>query len=78
MPSYAIIARRYFVPGQAGWRISLVLSLTLLGMALGGWMAGLLYDWTGSYRLAFINAIGFNLLNMAIAFVLLRRARLGL
>jgi cyanate permease len=47
-------------------------------MALGGWMAGLLYDWTGSYRLAFINAIGFNLLNMAIAFVLLRRARLGL
>ncbi|MBT3334722.1 MAG: MFS transporter [Rhodospirillaceae bacterium] len=78
VPSYAIIARRYFVPGQAGWRISLVLSLTLLGMALGGWMAGLLYDWTGSYRLAFINAIGFNLLNMAIAFVLLRRARLGL
>ena len=78
VPSYAIIARRYFVPGQAGWRIALVLSLTLLGMAFGGWLAGFLYDLTGSYRMAFIIAVGFNLANMAIAFALLRRARLGL
>jgi MFS family permease len=77
VPSYAMIVRRYFVPGQAGWRIALVLSMTLLGMALGGWLAGLLYDLTGSYRMAFINAVIFNLLNMAIAGALLRRARQG-
>ena len=78
VPSYAIIVRRYFVPGQIGWRIAVVLSMTLLGMALGGWLAGYLYDLTGSYRLAFVNAVAFNVLNMAIAGILLRRARQGL
>jgi MFS family permease len=78
VPAYAIIVRRFFAPGQVGWRIALVLSMTLLGMALGGWLAGLLYDLTGSYRMAFINALAFNLLNMAIAGALLRRARQAL
>lgn len=78
VPSYAIIARRYFVPGQAGWRIALLLSMTLLGMALGGWLAGLLHDWTGSYRAAFIGAVAVNILHVAIAGLLLRRARQGL
>ena len=78
VPSYAIVARAYFTPGQIGWRTALVLSMTLLGMALGGWLAGLLYDLTGSYRMAFVNAVGFNLLNMAIAGMLLRRSRQGL
>jgi len=75
VPAYAIIVRRYFAPGQTGWRIAMVLSMTLLGMALGGWLAGLLYDLTGSYRLAFINAVAFNVLNMVIAGILLRRER---
>lgn len=75
VPSYAIIVRRYFPPGQTGWRVAMVLSMTLLGMALGGWLAGLLYDLTGSYRLAFINAVAFNVLNMVIAGILLRRSR---
>ncbi len=75
VPSYAIIVRRYFVPGETGWRVALVLSMTLLGMALGGWLAGLLYDLTGSYRMAFINAVAFNILNMMIAGMLLRRSR---
>ncbi len=78
VPSYAIVVRRYFVPGQAGWRIAMVLSMTLLGMALGGWLAGLLYDWTGSYRVAFINAVAVNILHVIIAGLLLRRARRGL
>jgi MFS family permease len=78
VPSYAIIVRRYFVPGQAGWRIALVLSMTMLGMALGGWVAGLLYDWTGSYRVAFINAVAVNIGHIIIAGWLLQRARQGL
>ena len=75
VPAYAIIVRRYFVAGQTGWRIAMVLAMTLLGMALGGWLAGLLYDLTGSYRLAFINAVAFNVVNMVIAGILLRRSR---
>jgi cyanate permease len=47
---------------------------TLFGMALGGWLSGAIYDLTGSYRAAFINGIGWNLLNLTIAFWLLRRA----
>ncbi|MBT6427425.1 MAG: MFS transporter [Rhodospirillaceae bacterium] len=78
VPSYAVIVRGYFVPGQVGWRISVVLSTTLLGMALGAWLAGLLYDWTGSYRLAFIIAVAVNILHMIIAWFLLRRARQSL
>lgn len=74
VPSYAIIVRRYFPPGEAGGRTGIVLMFTLLGMAVGGWMAGAIFDLTGSYDMAFINAIGFNILNMAIAGGLLRRA----
>lgn len=73
VPSYTIIIRRYFPPGGAGWRIATVLLFTMLGMALGGWMSALLYDLTGNYKAAFINAVAFNLFNMALAYILLRR-----
>jgi predicted MFS family arabinose efflux permease len=46
---------------------------SLFGMALGGWMSGAIFDWTGSYNAAFVNGSLWNLLNMAIAFWLLRR-----
>jgi MFS family permease len=74
VPSYAIIIREYFSPREAGARLGIVLMATLFGMALGGWMSGVLFDLTGSYRAAFIHGIGWNLLNMSIAFWLLRRA----
>jgi MFS family permease len=74
IPSYAIIIREYFSPREAGARLGIVLMATLFGMALGGWMSGVLFDLTGSYRAAFIHGIGWNLLNMSIAFWLLRRA----
>jgi hypothetical protein len=48
---------------------------TLLGMALGGWMSGKIFDLTGSYHAAFINGTAWNLLNFAIVLVLLRRVR---
>jgi len=75
VPSYAIIVREFFAPGEAGTRTAVVLMATLFGMALGGWLSGAIFDLTGSYRAAFINGIGWNLLNMAIAFWLLRRAQ---
>ena len=50
---------------------------TLLGMALGGWMSGVIFDLTGSYQAAFLNGIGWNLLNMSIMTWLLLRSRRG-
>jgi MFS family permease len=75
VPSYAIIVREYFDPKVAGATVSVVLTSTLFGMALGGWMSGAIFDLTGSYRAAFFNGIAWNLLNMAIAGALLLRAR---
>ena len=76
VPSYAIIVREYFPPHEAGERVGAVITATLFGMALGGWMSGAIYDLTGSYRAAFVNGIVFNLLNVSIALFLLRRSRL--
>jgi MFS family permease len=74
VPSYAIIVREYFAPREAGTRIGIVIMATLFGMALGGWMSGAIFDYTGSYRAAFANGLGWNLLNVTIAtWLLLRR-----
>jgi MFS family permease len=73
VPSYAIIVREYFPPREAATRVGLAVSTTVIGMALGGWMGGVLFDMTGSYRAAFINGIGWNVLNAAIAWWLLSR-----
>ncbi len=75
VPSYALIVRDYFPAHQAGTRISLVLTATVLGMALGGWLSGEIYDFTGSYAWAFLHGIGWNLVNMAIAAWLMLRRR---
>ena len=74
VPAYAVIIRDYFPPNEAGVRVSMVLTATLLGMALGGWMSGMIFDLTGSYQAAFVNGVLWNLLNMAIALWLLRRS----
>ena len=75
VPSYAIIVREHFPPAEAGARVGTVLMATLLGMALGGWMSGKVFDLTGSYHAAFINGIGWNLLNLSIVLFLLSRLR---
>ncbi|MBX6369546.1 MAG: MFS transporter [Rhodospirillales bacterium] len=74
VPSYAVIVRQYFPARETGLRVGLVLSATLAGMALGGWMSGAIFDWTGSYRTAFLNGIAWNVLNAAIAAWLLWRS----
>jgi len=76
VPSYALIVREYFTPKEAGARVGTVLMATLLGMALGGWLSGAIFDWTGSYRAAFVNGIAWNLVNVGIVgFLLYRVAR---
>ncbi|MDB5897052.1 MAG: major facilitator transporter [Ramlibacter sp.] len=79
VPAYALIVREYFPPQQAGARVGTVLMATLLGMALGGWMSGAVFDLTGSYRAAFLNGIAWNFLNLSIVgFLLWRASSMGL
>ena len=75
IPMYAVIVREYFSPHEAGVRVGMVLGATLLGMALGGWMSGLIFDLTGSYSATFINAVIWNLFNLIILLWLLSRRR---
>jgi len=75
VPSYAIIVREYFPPKEAGARVGSVIFATMIGMALGGWMSGKVFDLTGSYHAAFINGLAWNLLNLSIASWLLWRVK---
>lgn len=67
VPSYAIIVREHFPASQAGRRVGAVMMATMLGMALGGWMSGKMFDLTGSYQAAMINGVFWNVLNLSIA-----------
>jgi MFS family permease len=73
IPSYAIIVREFFPSREAGWRLGVVLMASIFGMALGGWISGLLFDLTGSYRVAFAHGLLWNMLNVGIAMWLLTR-----
>ena len=73
VPAYAIVIREHFPASQTGARVGTVLLFTLIGMALGGWMSGKVFDLTGSYHAAFLNGIFWNLVNLAIVVFLLRR-----
>ncbi len=75
VPSYAVIVREYLPAREAGARVGLVMMATIMGMALGGWMSGWIYDLTGSYRMAFVNGIGWNLMNLSILFFILIKSR---
>ena len=71
VPSYAIVVREHMPAKEAGARVGFVLMMTIVGMALGGWLSGWIYDLSGSYTLAFWNGILWNLLNLVIIFSLL-------
>jgi MFS family permease len=71
VPTYAIIVRQYFSSKEVGIRIGVVLMATLFGMALGGWMSGVIFDHTGSYRVAFLNGLIWNVVNAVIVVWLL-------
>ncbi|MCY4231984.1 MAG: MFS transporter [Alphaproteobacteria bacterium] len=74
VPSYAIIIREYFPARQAGGRIGMALLFTMLGMAIGAWLAGAIHDLTGSYRVAFAGAVAVNIGHLGLAAFLLQRA----
>ena len=73
VPSYALIVREYLPAREAGARVGFVIMATIVGMALGGWMSGWIYDMTGSYQMAFLNGIGWNFLNIGIMVLILMK-----
>ena len=75
VPSYAIIIREYLPGVDAGTRVGFVMMCTIMGMAIGGWMSGWIYDLTGSYAAAFWNGIVWNFMNIAIVLFLITRNR---
>ncbi len=73
VPSYTIIVRDHLPANEAGYRIGFVLFATLVGMAVGGWSSGKIFDLTGSYQAAFVHGIFWNLVNAAIVIFLMWR-----
>ena len=75
VPSYALIVREYMPAKEAGARVGFVMMATIMGMALGGWLSGVIYDVSGSYTLAFVNGIVWNGMNILIILWLISRSR---
>jgi MFS family permease len=66
LPAYVITVRDYYAANEASWRVPTVLLAGYVGMAAGGWGAGVLYDHFGFYAPAFAAGILFNLLNLIV------------
>jgi MFS family permease len=75
IPGYILAVRELFPAEEANWRIPTVMFPGSLGMAVGGWLAGVMYDGFGFYEPAFAVGIGFNLVNIAAVAPLVLRAR---
>jgi MFS family permease len=76
IPAYVLALRELFPAAEASWRIPTLLMFTAVGMASGGWLAGLLYDHYGYYAPAFATGIGSNILNLLLVGTLVMRQRL--
>jgi MFS family permease len=68
MPLYAILVREYFGARIVGTVLGAVAFVSTLGMALGPWVGGWLYDAFGSYFWLFLGSFGIGLGAVAIAF----------
>jgi MFS family permease len=77
VPAYAVIVREVFPAREVGMRVGVVLMSTLIGMAFGGWLSGVIFDLTGSYAAAFLNGVAWNAMNVVIVTTLLIRGGSG-
>jgi MFS family permease len=75
IPAYVLALRELFPASEASWRIPTLLLFSGIGMASGGWLAGLLYDHFGYYAPAFATGIGANILNLLVVGLLVGRQR---
>ena len=75
IPAYVLAIREFFPARDASWRIPSLLLFSGGGMAAGGWIAGVLYDYFGYYLPAFTTGVGANILNILIVGLLVARQR---
>jgi MFS family permease len=74
IPAYVLAVREMFRAEEASWRVPVWFFINVWGMALGGWLAGYIYDVTLSYRLAFLTGLAFNVANIVLlAFMVVRQ-----
>jgi MFS family permease len=73
VPAYSLAVRELFPAGEAGRRIGVVYFFGTIGMALGGWMGGVVFDRFLHYDAAFALGVVFNLVNLAAVGALLYR-----
>ena len=74
---YPVLVREHLPPAEAGRRLGVILLFGTFGMALGGWLAGYLFDSTGTYTPAFLVGAAFNVANLIIVLGLIYRTRAG-
>ena len=77
VPSYALIVRKYLPEKQVAERVGLVIFMTVIGMSIGGWMSGKIFDITNSYTLGFLNSVFWNLINISIVlfiFIIIKKS----
>ena len=74
---YPVIVREHLPPAEAGRRQGVILLFGTFGMAFGGWLAGYIFDLTGSYTPAFLVGAAFNAANLVVVLGLIYRMRAG-
>ena len=73
---YPLIVRDQLPATESGRRLGVVLLFGALGMALGGWLAGVMFDHSGGYATAFWIGVVFNVANLLlILFLIYRQSR---
>ena len=78
VPIYAVIISKFLPANEVAERVGLLIFATIIGMSLGGWLSGEIYDYTSSYSLAFLNGIFWNIINLIIMvylFLIYQRAK---
>ncbi len=76
IPAYVLAIRDLFPVNEAHWRVPTLLFLSGSGMAVGGWLAGYLYDMHGYYGVAFATGVAFNIVNLLMLTMLVLRQRM--
>jgi len=77
IPAYVLAIRELYPTSEAYWRIPFFLLCSGTGMALGGWLAGVLYDHFGTYAAAFAAGVAANAVNLLIVGALVFRQKKG-
>jgi len=79
IPAYVVAIRELFPAAEASWRIPTLLLFSGSGMAAGGWLAGMIYDYAGFYAAAFTTGLAINAAHIVVIGVLVwRQGRLRL